>query len=91
MELLVILIILGLIVLAGAVDKEPNYSSGPNVSLNHITYPNNIKCECSKEVRPTPESIDSSTWDLKCECGKIAYKHPFREERSKQLDDMLGL
>ena len=91
MEILVILIIVGIVMFAGTADFEPTYSSGPTVSLNHITYPNDIKCECGKKVRPTPESINSSTWDLKCECGKVAYEHPLREERSQQLDDMLNM
>ena len=63
-----------------------NYSFG-----NIITYPDNIKCECGKEVKHYPKNIDSSTWDLICDCGKVAYLHPKREERQQQIKDMLDL
>ena len=72
-------------------DDEQTSTSQPTVSLNEITYPSNIKCECGKRVRPTPETIDSSTWDLKCPCGKVAYRHPKREERKEQLDALLDM
>ena len=49
-----------------------------------------IKCEnCERHVYPTSKSIDSSTWDLKCSCGFIAYKHPLREERIEQIKNLL--
>lgn len=60
-----------------------------NISYNEIQYPNNIICKCSKEVIPQGKSIDSSTWDLICDCGEIAYKHPKRELRIEQLSNML--
>lgn len=56
---------------------------------NIIEYPTNIKCDCGEKVIPHPFSIDLSTWDLKCRCGKIAYFHPKREERKQQILDML--
>ena len=61
-----------------------NYGFG-----NIITYPNDVKCECGKEVKSYPKNIDSGTWDLICDCGKIAYLHPKREERKQQIQDML--
>lgn len=62
-----------------------------NVSTNVITYPEKINCECGKEVKVTFQTIDSDTWDLICTCGKIAYKHPKREERREQINNMLNL
>ncbi len=59
------------------------------VTTNEIHYPSNIKCECGKEIEPTPKTIDSGTWDLLCGCGKIGYYHPKRDERQQQISDML--
>lgn len=61
-----------------------------NVSTNHIYYPSQVICDkCNVNVFPTRKSIDSSTWDLKCSCGNIAYKHPKREERIEQIKNLL--
>ena len=55
-----------------------------------IHYPSQVICDkCNVNVFPTRKSIDSSTWDLKCSCGNIAYKHPKREERIEQIKNLL--
>ena len=60
------------------------------VSTNEIFYPSQVVCDrCKVNVFPTRISIDSSTWDLKCICGNIAYKHPKREERIEQIKNLL--
>jgi len=86
-----IFIFIAIVIFFLAVSVEPKRSTHqPNVSMNEITYPSDITCEkCNRRVRPTIKTIDTSTWDLKCDCGHIAYEHPKREERMKQLDDML--
>jgi hypothetical protein len=62
-----------------------------NVSTNEIYYPSQVICDkCNINVFPTRRSIDSSTWDLKCSCGNIAYKHPKREERIEQIKNLLN-
>lgn len=62
-----------------------------NVSTNEIYYPSQVICDkCNVNVFPTRRSIDSSTWDLKCSCGNIAYKHPKREERIEQIKNLLN-
>lgn len=62
-----------------------------NVSTNTIHYPSQVICDkCNVNVFPTRKSIDSSTWDLKCSCGNIAYKHPKREERIEQIKNLLN-
>ena len=74
--------------LTSSTDKrEP--TSQPNVSTNVIVYPDVVCSECKQRVKPNMKTIDISTWDLKCDCGHIAYKHPKREERKEQLDNML--
>jgi hypothetical protein len=85
--LVVVVLLLGWI---SRTDSSETWGTQPNVSTNEITYPSDIKCECGKEVEVTPETVDSSTWDLICECGKIGYKHPKREERMQQLNDMMN-
>lgn len=72
--------------------SESSSSGGPNVSLNSIEYPQDIHCEyCDAEIKPTPRTIESDTWDLRCpECGKRGFKHPKREERIQQIEGMLG-
>lgn len=61
-----------------------------NISTNEIYYPSQVICDkCNVNVFPTRKSIDSSTWDLKCSCGNIAYKHPKREERIEQIKNLL--
>jgi hypothetical protein len=71
-------------------DKKNNSNQNINVSTNIIRYPSSVKCEnCEKHVYPVFKSIDSSTWDLKCSCGFIAYKHPLREERIEQIKNLL--
>ena len=61
-----------------------------NVSTNEIYYPSQVICDkCNINVFPTRTNIDSSTWDLKCSCGNIAYKHPKREERIEQIKNLL--
>jgi hypothetical protein len=62
----------------------------PSVSTNTIHYPSQVICDnCKSNVFPTRKNIDSSTWDLKCSCGNIAYKHPKREERIEQIKNLL--
>jgi hypothetical protein len=62
----------------------------PTISTNTITYPSSVVCEsCSKTIFPMRKNIDSSTWDLVCDCGEIAYKHPKREERKEQIKNLL--
>ena len=61
-----------------------------NYSFGVVRYPSEVACDkCGKMVFPTVKAIDSSTWDLKCSCGNIAYKHPNREERMEQIKNML--
>ena len=62
-----------------------------NVSTNEIYYPSQVICDkCNVNVFPTYKNIDTSTWDLKCTCGNIAYKHPKREERIEQIKNFLN-
>jgi Zn finger protein HypA/HybF involved in hydrogenase expression len=92
MEIFIVIIIIAIIVASMSAPSTKTYSGGPSISLNEITYPEHIKCEhCEERVYPTPATIDSSTWDLKCpHCKEIAYKHPKREERQQQIEDMLN-
>lgn len=56
----------------------------------NIRYPSDVTCsKCERKVFPTISAIDTSTWDLKCSCGNIAYLHPRREERIEQIKNML--
>lgn len=72
-------------------NEKENSNQNINVSTNIIRYPSSVKCEnCEKHVYPTCKSIDSSTWDLKCSCGFVAYKHPNREERIEQIKNLLN-
>jgi len=92
MTFLFIIILAAIIYFASQSDSSSSNSGGPTVSTNSITYPADIHCECcNKSVKLSPRVIDSSTWDLKCpHCNEIAYKHPKREERKQQLDDLLN-
>lgn len=61
------------------------------ITTNHILYPSQVICDkCEANVFPTIKNIDSSTWDLVCPCGNIAYKHPKREERIEQVKNLLN-
>jgi hypothetical protein len=72
-------------------NEKENSNQNINISTNIIRYPSSVKCEnCEKHVYPTCKSIDSSTWDLKCSCGFVAYKHPNREERIEQIKNLLN-
>jgi hypothetical protein len=63
----------------------------PSVSTNTIRYPSQVICDnCKSNVFPTRKNIDTSTWDLKCDCGNVAYKHPKREERIEQIKNLLN-
>ena len=91
-EFLFIIIVLVILYYLTKSDSSSSSSGGPNISTNEITYPADIHCECcNKIVKVTMKTIDSSTWDLKCShCNEIAYKHPKREERKQQLDNMMN-
>ena len=86
-----VLLFIGLHLLASK-KNEPDFKNkqNVNVSTNEIYYPSQVICDkCNINVFPTRRSIDSSTWDLKCSCGNIAYKHPKREERIEQIKNLL--
>ena len=95
-KFIIIVIILVLIFKAGGFIcdikfKSKNNNETPNVSINTINYPSQVICDkCNVNVFPTRKNIDSSTWDLKCSCGNIAYKHPKREERIEQIKNLLN-
>lgn len=90
---LVIVILLCFIFVFNSTEKKPLSGSGMSITINNpIVYPKDIKCEnCGNEEFVTMRDLDSSTWDMICpKCKKIAYEHPKREERKRQLDDMLN-
>ena len=61
------------------------------ITTNSILYPSQVKCpKCNTTVFPLRKNIDTSTWDLKCSCGEIAYLHPKREERIEQIKNLLN-
>lgn len=92
--MIVFVIIITAIILAAIVvpTQRTTPTGGPSVSINEITYPADINCDnCNERIDITPFTIESDTWDLKCpRCKQIGYKHPRREERKQQLDDMLN-
>jgi hypothetical protein len=84
------LLILSVLVVLAFVQTPTVSYPAPNVSLNEITYPASVTCEnCLNEVKPNAYTIDTGTWDLKCTCGHIAYKHPKRQQRIEQLNYLL--
>lgn len=89
---IVFIIIIALIAAASNQSKSTSTSGGPNISMNEIVYPADIKCDKCEEIIPvTPYTIQSDTWNLKCpHCKEIGFKHPKSEERSQQLDDMMN-
>jgi len=91
MEILFILIIVA-IIFPASIKRESSTTGCPNISFGGvITYPDDLSCEhCGNEEFVYMRDIDSSTWDMKCpKCKEIAYKHPKREERQRQIKDML--
>ena len=88
MEILIFIVIIVVVWLLSNTNNHV-HSGSPNISTNTIVYPEKSTCECGKEVSVNMSNVDSSTWDLICTCGKIAYKHPKREERQQQLNDMM--
>ena len=93
MDIIIALIIIALFLAAASADHNKNRASsgGPSVSMNEIVYPADIHCEhCDGEVG-IMGNVDSSTWDLNCpHCKEIAYKHPKRDERQQQIEDLLS-
>lgn len=69
-----------------------NYSQ-PNVSTNHIVFPNTkeMHCDnCGNDKFNLINDIDTSNWDVICpECDNVVFKHPKRDERIEQLKNML--
>lgn len=93
MDIFAICILITLVFLALNQPNVPVSGSQPTVSTNVITYPSEKKCNhCGNEEFNLMYDIDSSTWDIICpKCKEIAYKHPKREERKEQIDDMLDM
>lgn len=60
-----------------------------NVSTNVIIYPTNIICKCGNKVDISVLTIDSSTWDIICPCGNVAYVNPKRNDRIVYLNNIL--
>ena len=88
--LIILLFIIGIVAVVSSHGSKQTPSQGIMVNTNEINYPAEIHCpNCKERVRPTIKSIDSSTWDLICDCGATAYLHPKREERKEQLDWLL--
>ncbi len=90
-SLLILFIIIAIIVLINSPKKENGQSQISTINANIISYPEDIKCEsCGGDISATMNAIDCATWDLICpSCNRIGYKHPQRDERQKQINDLL--
>ena len=78
----IFIVIIIIILLLGQTTNSDSHGGSPSISTNFITYPEKSTCECGKEVSVNMNNVDSSTWDLICTCGKIAYKHPKKRRKT---------